>query len=162
MILMFLFVGSCRTVDDERIPAMPVSINLSDPGLWNTYGVAGFGLFRYFIPQLREPAGFSYNVGTATGFGGILLIGGMDPFTTETNIPLAYDLACPVECDPNVRVAVDVASFEAVCPKCGSHYDVTMQGGAPVSGQAAEGKHKYGLSRYQCLPSTMGGYMITR
>ena len=162
MILMFLFAGSCHTVDDERIPAMPVSINLSDPGLWNTYGVPGFGLFRYFIPQLWEPAGFSYSVGTATGFGGILLIGGMDPFSTETNIPLAYDLACPVECDPNVRVAVDVASFEAVCPKCGSHYDVTMQGGAPVSGQASEGKHKYGLTRYQCLPSTMGGYMITR
>ena len=77
MILMFLFAGSCHTVDDERIPAMPVSINLSDPGLWNTYGVAGFGLFRYFIPQLREPAGFSYSVGTATGFGGILLIGGI-------------------------------------------------------------------------------------
>lgn len=156
------FVAGCHTVDDERIPAMPVSINLSDPGLWNIYGVPGFGLFRYFIPQLHEPAGFSYSVGTAAGFGGVLLIGGMDPFSTETNIPLAYDLACPVECDPNVRVRVDAASFEAVCPKCGSHYDVTMQGGAPVSGQASEGKHKYGLTRYRCLRTTAGGYMITR
>lgn len=152
----------CHSVDDDRIPAMPVSINLSDPGLWNTYGVAGFGLCRYFVPRLGQPAGFSYTVSTATGFGGVLLIMGMDPFSVETNVPLAYDLACPVECDPNVIVSVDPSIFEAICPKCGSHYDVTMQGGAPLSGPAADGKHKFGLTRYQCLPTSMGGYMITR
>lgn len=157
-----LLLSGCHSVDDERIPAMPVSINLSDAGLWNTYGVSGFGLFRYFIPQLNEPAGYRYTANTATGFGGVLLIGGMDPFTTETNVPLAYDMACPVECDPNVRVAVDATSFEAICGKCGSHYDVTMQGGAPLSGPATEGKYKYGLTRYQCLRSVGGGYMITR
>ncbi len=155
-------LSGCNSIDDEKIPAMPVSINLSDAGLWNTYGVSGFGLFRYFIPQLNEPSGYRYTANTATGFGGVLLIGGMDPFSTETNVPLAYDLSCPIECDPNIRVAVDASTFEAICGKCGSHYDVTMQGGAPVSGPAAEGKHKYGLTRYQCLQSTAGGYMITR
>lgn len=155
-------LGSCHKVDDDRIPAMPVSINLSDPGLWNTYGVAGFGLYRYFVPSLRQPAGFSYTTSTATGYGGVLLIMGMNPFTADTNVPLAYDLACPVECDPSVRVAIDNTSFEAICPKCGSHYDVTMQGGSPVSGPASEGKYKYGLTRYQCMPTTLGGYMITR
>lgn len=155
-------MSGCHEVDDERIPAMPVNISLGDAGLWNTYGVFGFGMCRYFVPSLREPSGFQYNVSTAAGYGGVLLVGGMDPYTTETNVPLAYDLACPVECNPNVRVAVDSETFEAVCPKCGSHYDVTMQGGAPVSGQAAEGKHKYGLTRYQCLRTAMGGYMITR
>lgn len=153
---------SCHNVDDDRIPAMPVNINLSDPGLWNTYGVAGFGLCRYFIPRLGQPAGFSYTVSTATGFGGVLLIMGMNPFSAETNVPLAYDLACPVECDPSVIVSVDSSTFEAICPKCGSHYDVTMQGGSPVSGPAFDGKHKYGLTRYQCFPTSMGGYMITR
>ncbi len=157
-----LLMSGCHTVDDERIPAVPVNINLADAGLWNTYGVSGFGLFRYFIPQAGEPAGFRYTANTATGFGGVLLIGGMDPFSTETNVPLAYDLACPVESDPNVRVSVDPLTFEAVCGKCGSHYDITMQGGAPVYGPASQGKHKYGLSRYQCLRSTSGGYIITR
>lgn len=157
----FISTG-CNKVDDDRIPAFPVNINLSDPGLWNTYGVAGFGLYRYFVPRFGWPAGFNYTVNTATGFGGVLLIMGMDPFTTNTNVPLAYDLACPVECNPEVIVSVDNATFEAICPKCGSHYDVTMQGGAPVSGPAAEGKHKYGLCRYQCLPAITGGYMITR
>ena len=165
LILVLALAGiltSCHNVDDDRIPAMPVNINLSDPGLWNTYGVAGFGLCRYFIPRLGQPAGFSYTVSTATGFGGVLLIMGMNPFSAETNVPLAYDLACPVECDPNVTVSVDSSTFEAICPKCGSHYDVTMQGGSPVSGPAFDGKHKYGLTRYQCFPTSMGGYMITR
>lgn len=156
------FLTGCHTVDDDRIPAMPVSINLSDIGLWNRYGVSGFGVYRYFIPQLHEPSGFSYTVATSTGFGGVLLIGGMDPYTTDTNTPLAYDLACPLEREPNVRVAIDSNTFEAVCPKCGSHYDVTMGGGAPTAGPALEGKHKYGMTRYQCLASSAGGYMITR
>ena len=140
---------------------MPVNINLSDPGLWNTYGVAGFGLCRYFIPRLGQPAGFSYTVSTATGFGGVLLIMGMNPFSAETNVPLAYDLACPVEMSPNVRVEVTGDLYEAVCPECGSHYDVTLSGGAPLSGPAATGSRKYGLRRYQCLPTMNGGYIIT-
>jgi len=38
---------------------------------------------------------------------------------------------------------------------------VTMGGGAPLSGPAASGDHKYGLRRYRCLPSGNGGYVIT-
>ncbi len=106
-----LLMSGCHTVDDERIPAVPVNINLADAGLWNTYGVSGFGLFRYFIPRAGEPAGFRYTANTATGFGGVLLIGGMDPFSTETNVPLAYDLACPggerTEC-PCERTPFDI------------------------------------------------------
>ncbi len=157
-----LMSGGCHTIDDERIPSLPVNINLSDAGLWNAYGVAGFGLFRYFVPSLNEPSGFRYVANSATGFGGVLLIMGMDPFTNDTNVPLAYDLACPVERQADIRVRIDESNFEAICPKCGSHYDVTMQGGAPVSGEAAAGKIKYGLMRYQCIPSTYGGYVITR
>lgn len=162
MVVCVIIFGGCHKVDDDRIPAMPVNINLSDSGLWNTYGVAGFGLYRYFVPRLNWPSGFRYTVGTAAGYGGVLLIMGMDPYTGDTNAPLAYDLACPVECDPQVIVAIDSETFEAICPKCGSHYDVTMRGGAPLSGPAAESKHAYGLTRYQCLPTTLGGYVITR
>lgn len=157
-----ILAAGCESVVDDRIPAMPVSINLSNPGMWNTYGVSGYGIFRYFIRQTGEPGGFPFTEQTYTGFGGVLLIGGMDPFTADTQVPLAYDLACPVECNPNVRVTISGDAFEAVCPQCGSRYDVTMAGGAPVSGPAAQGNPKYGLQRYQCLPSSMGGYVITR
>lgn len=153
-------LSSCHNIDDERIPNFAVNINLGTPALWNTYGVAGFGAHRNFIltSALRVPADFPYHQQSATGFGGLLLIGGMDPFTTDTNCPLVYDLACPVEMQADVRVRIDGDLYEAVCPECGSHYDVTMAGGAPLSGPAAT--HRYGLRRYQCLPTGNGGYLI--
>lgn len=157
-----LFPG-CDTVDDDRIPNFAVNINLGDAALWNTYGVAGFGTNQRFVlaQGIRLPAAFPYSVQSATGFGGVLLINGMDPFTNSTDVPLAYDLACPVECKQDVRVEIEPELYTAVCPICGSKYDVTMQGGAPISGPAATGSHKYGLRRYQCLPTSTGGYYIT-
>lgn len=159
---LLLLTGACSDIDDNRIPALPVSINLADAGMWNTYGVAGYGLSRNFIRQLGQPAGFPYAAASYTGYGGVLLIGGMDPYTGDTNVPLAYDLACPVECNPDVRVYVDTSTYEAVCPVCGSHYDVCMAAGAPTSGPALTGKHRYRLQPYVCVPSGYGGYIITR
>lgn len=156
-------LSGCETVDDDRIRKMRVYINLSDAGLWNTYGTPGFGMYNYFVLQTGtplEPAGFHYLTNSATGFGGVLLIGGMNPFEGNTAAPMAYDLSCPVEKSPTVRVRIDNETLEAVCPKCGSHYDVTMGAGAPISGPAADGKHKYGLRRYYCHPTTLNGYII--
>lgn len=157
----FISTG-CHEVDDDRIPNYAVNINITDAGLWNSYGVAGFGSHRDFIlaSGTRLPSGFPYSQQSATGFGGVLLINGMDPFTNETDVPLAYDLACPVECKPDIRVEIEGELYDAVCPVCHSHYNVTMMGGSPLSGPAAEGKRKYGLRRYKCLPSGTGGYLI--
>ncbi len=154
---------SCQGVDDTRIPSYPVYIDLSNQGLWTSYGVSGFGSFNYFVCQSGspiEPAGFPYKDGAATGFGGVLLVEGMDPFSLNTSVPLAYDLSCPVEKSPTIRVAIDPENFEAVCPVCLSHYDVTMQAGAPTAGPAFTGEHKYGLRRYECHATTLGGYII--
>lgn len=153
--------GGCDSVDSERIPAFRVQVALNSPGLWNVYGVGGYGEHREFILATRTPANFPFTETTFTGYGGVLLIMGMDPFGEGEVLPLAYDLACPVECKPEIRVAVDDNTLEAVCPVCQSHYDVTMAGGAPISGPAATGDVKYGLQRYRCLPSN-GGYVIAR
>ena len=160
LMIVVVSLGGCNGVDDDRIPRMPVNINLSDPGVWSRYGVFGFGDARYFVKTLGEPSGFFYSGETATGFGGVLLVRGMDPFSADTDVPLSYDLACPVECDPNIRVRVDASTFEAICPVCGSHYDVTMAGGSPVSGPALTGSKKLGLRRYSCYQSMYGGYLI--
>ena len=42
--------AGCDSVENDRIPASPVNIALSDAGSWNTYGVAGYGANRRFIP----------------------------------------------------------------------------------------------------------------
>lgn len=162
--LAVLVSGSgCQGIDDDRIPRMPVSIDLANTGLWNTYGVAGIGIHRDFIlssqPKIQLPAGFPYTARSATGYGGVLLIGGMDPFTNDPNVPLAYDLACPYCRERDVRVKVDDSTMEAVCPKCDSHYNVVMGGGTPISGPAAT--RKFAMRRYQCLTGQAGGYYIT-
>lgn len=139
---------------------MPVNIDLSNPGLWATYGVLGYGQFNNFIlaPNCIEPPGFSYVYGSATGYGGVLLICGQ---AISGNIePLAYDLSCPVERLPEVRVYIDLNTLEAICPDCHSHYDVVEANGAPISGPA-EAMH-YALTPYSCYPTNTGGYIITR
>lgn len=151
---------SCNSIDDDRIPNMPVNIALADPGVWNTYGVSGFGSHRDFILS-KEPAGFPWKSNSATGFGGVLLIEGVDPYSAVTAAPLAFDLSCPVERSPNVRVHVENETYMAVCPQCNSVYNVTTAGGSPISGEAAEGKYKYRLRMYKVIPSGTGGYYIT-
>lgn len=160
-VVFFAMLQSCESVDDTRIPKMPVNIDLSDPGRWNTYGVHGFGDYNYFVFQsgsMREPAGYPYVDTSATGYGGVLLIGGMDPFNLETLTPLAYDMSCPVEKSPTVRVRISGENYEAVCPVCDSHYDVTMGGGAPTEGPAV--REKYGLTRYYCHVTIYNTYII--
>lgn len=156
---MVLFSGACNSIDDDRIPNLAVSIKLNDAGLWNAYGTPGVGAYQKFIRQLKQPAGFFYAADSYTGFGGVLLIYGIDPFSNDF-CPLAYDLACPVECKADVRVNFDTNTYEAICPSCDSHYNVFDAGGVPISGPAFTGEHKYGLRRYNCIPTEFGGYII--
>lgn len=139
---------------------MAVNIDLSNAGLWNAYGVFGYGMFNYFIftTTQRLPAGFPYSYGSATGYGGVLLIGGQ---TLSGDVgPLAYDLSCPVERLPDVRVFIDMNSLEAVCPDCGSRYDVVEANGAPTDGPAFS--MHYALTPYQVYFTTGGGCIISR
>ena len=158
-----LVTAGCETVDDTRIPSYPVYISMADQGMWTTYGVSGFGSFAYFVCRSGaplQPSGFPYKDGAATGYGGVLLIEGMDPFSLSTSTPLANDMSCPVERSQTITVFIDPETFEAVCPDCGSRYDVTMGAGAPTAGPALTGARQYGLRRYACHPTTLGGYII--
>lgn len=161
LMIICLSVSSCHQLNDERIPLMAVNIDLSNQGLWNTYGVHAYGQYNYFIftTSMRQPAGFSYSYNSATGYGGVLLIGGQNVYTGDM-APLAYDLSCPVERLPEVRVFIDNNSLEAVCPDCGSHYNVVEANGAPLSGPA-QSMH-YALTPYECYSTISGGYIITR
>lgn len=155
-----LWGAGCKSVNDDVIPSLPVSINLASPDLWNTYGVAGYGNYRLFVRELRLPRDFAYNEKTYTGYGGVLLISGVNPFTLEAGVPLAYDLSCPVERKPEIRISIQSDGLVpvAVCPKCGSHYDVVERGGSPISGVAVG--ENVGLRRYDCREGLYGGYII--
>ena len=151
LVLLTATLTSCDKVDDERIPPIPVYLNFNNTGLWNTYGVSGYGHYRFFSRENGIPANYSYKINDYTGFGGVMLIYGIDG-------PLAYDRACPVEAKKDVGLYIDEDNFEAYCKKCGSRYNVCEAFGAPVSGEAVD--KKFGLRRINVLPSG-GGYIIS-
>lgn len=119
--------------------------------IWNTYGVNGMGDYRIFNREKKLPANFPYNVNTYTGFGGVLLMMGIDA-------PQAYDLACPVESSQSIILSINAENFEAVCPRCGSRYNPLTGGGGPVSGVAIN--NKVGMRQYRVNPSN-GGFFIS-
>jgi hypothetical protein len=85
------------------------------------------------------------------GFGGILVING---YTTNGEINLfAYDLACTVEADPDVKVIPDYAG-KARCPRCGAVYVTAYGTGNP------ETVAKYPLRSYSVSPIGGNKYRI--
>ncbi len=153
-VLLALVGGTaCTKINDNQIPSYPVNLNLSTPGYWQTYGVTSPGTYRLFNKMERIPENYPYNANSYTGFGGVFLV--CDIFTSE---PLAYDASCPVERRAEVRVAIDEnCNYEAVCPKCGSHYNVMSGWGGAVSGKAYS--QKLGLNRYRVI-KTGSGYNV--
>lgn len=151
MAALFLF-SACHSIDDDRIPPVNVYLNFNTVGDWTLYGVPGAGSYREFIKANRVPSGYPYSALSATGFGGVLLVGDVH------SQPVAYDLACPVECRSDVRIKVDTESLTAECPQCHSVYDIVTNYGYPLSGKAAE--KGYGLQRYRVSPGNNGEYMV--
>lgn len=139
-----LAVTACHSVDDERIPYADVRVTFRTIGDWHLYGVSG-GDTRRFILTEREslPAGFPYSVGSRTGYGGLLLT--MDAMGNV----VVFDLACPVEVKPDIRIYVPEGETFAQCPRCGSTYDIFTNHGNPRSGPANE--HGYALTRYSVI-----------
>lgn len=160
-ILLAALLGTgCHELDDERIPAMAVNINMDNAGVWAVFGVKGFGDSKRFILTSKErvPSDFPYTSTSATGYGGVLLIWGQNPFSGEVG-PMAFDLSCPVERMPEIRVHIG-ENFEAICDHCGSHYNVVEQYGRPIEGPAK--RDNYAMTPYQCYATINGGYLIGR
>lgn len=142
---------SCHHMDNKRLPATRVNIVFWTQAEWITYGPAGAAGHKDFIRELRRPADFPYTASTYTGFGGVLLC------TDYSGNPMAYDLACPVECNAQTRVYIN-DDLLAECPKCHSLYDVFALGGGAVGGPAAN--NGYGLQVYRVGAGMQGEYLI--
>ena len=149
--MLLALCSSCDHIDNKTIPNFTVHIDLGSHVLWNTYGVNGMGDYRIFDRANNLPSNFPYTVNTYTGYGGVLLMMGLDG-------PMAYDLSCPVEATPNTKLSVNTDNFEAVCARCGSHYNPLTGDGGPLSGVAIN--NKVGMRKYKVYPSA-GGYIIT-
>lgn len=149
--LLALVVGSsCDKIDNKVVPSFVVRIDLGNIALWNAYGVAGMGDYRIFSREKQLPSNFPYNVNTYTGYGGVLLMMGLE-------MPMAYDLSCPVEMSRDVILTINPDNYDAVCPRCGSRFNPLTGAGGPLSGVAIN--NKVGMRQYRVIPSN-GGYII--
>ena len=151
--LTVLLLAACDKVDNKSLPGYMVRIPLSDYGRWTTYGVSGVGEYRIFNREKKLPSNYPYDATTYTGFGGVLLMMGIDMK------PIAYDMACPIEARADVVISINSENFEAYCPNCDSRYNILTGSGGPISGMALN--NKKGLTPYAVNATGYGGYLIT-
>lgn len=122
---------SCKT-EENPIPSYPVRLNLD-----LTYKDKELKA----IPAYKEYTNQNINItlGERIGYGGVLVI------HTMLGEYKAFDRACPYEANANVTVQVDEELLYAVCPKCGTKYEIGLIGfgdGRP------DGVGRYGLRPY--------------
>ena len=86
------------------------------------------------------------------GFGGILVINGFGINIVDL---YAYDLACPIEANRNIKVKPDMDNGKATCPECKSIYNITNGTGRPESGT------KHGLKCYRVSQPKENRYIIS-
>jgi hypothetical protein len=143
-VILFIF-SSLQACDDEivsPIPYAPVNLTLD---------------LKYEDSELRNPLVSKLFIGgrlgnDRLGFGGILVINGRGE-NMLVNL-YAYDLACPVEVNRNIRVKPD-DSGQAICPQCGAIYFIANGSGAPLSGS------KNFLKSYRVSPQPNDRYLIS-
>lgn len=100
---------------------------LVDKDAFNLNAIGGFDEIKSMSKQTDR-----------LGYGGILIYHGLDD-----NI-YAFDLACTKEVKRSVRVVTDsLVTGQAVCPECGSVFNVAYGSGNRISGDAPEGLRRY-------------------
>ncbi|MDR1813531.1 MAG: (2Fe-2S)-binding protein [Tannerella sp.] len=131
LIFAILFSASCGE-HENPIPTMTVYLNLDLT--FEDKELKAFPSFKEYTTKNINAA-----LGERIGFGGVLVV------HTILDEYVAFDRACPYESNSTVTVEVDENVLNAVCPRCGTVYDLSMVPGAP------NGKSKYYLKKYTVI-----------
>ena len=124
---------SCK-VEENPIPIVAVYLNLDLT--FEDKELKASPSYKIFTPK-----NINIGIGERAGYGGVLVVHDM------LGQYKAFDLACPHEADPGVTVVVDDDVLYAVCPKCGTKYEIGIANG--VSG----GPSKHSLRQYTVILS---------
>lgn len=147
---LFLFLWSCENEKASPIPNVPVDLRLNLTAVYPTFrnSINDTLVFDPHDDIFNEQPGYGI---FAIGYAGILLYSDLEGKYQ------AFDLCCPYEIDPRVRVFPN-ESGEAICRKCGSKF-ILYYGGA-----VSQGPSKYPLKKYPAnLTNTTGGeYLIVQ
>lgn len=136
LLLVALLVG-CKNQTTTSIPSTKVDFKfniLTDaPQLNANGGVATFIKPKYVNQYL--------------GYGGVVVFRNFEGSSFS-----AFDLTCPNEVDPQVRLNVDSIPGEAICPQCGAVFDIAYSRGYPIAGNCKSPMRQYSL--------TVSGYEV--
>lgn len=128
--LMLAFAG-CKNQTTTSIPSTKVNLEFNilrdEPQLNAMGGVATFIKPKYDNQYL--------------GYGGVVVFHSFD----EANPFVAFDLACPNEVDPQVRLNVDSIVGKAICTKCGAEFDIAYGRGYPTTDKCKNPMRQYSI-----------------
>ena len=133
ILLGFLLFSACDSSFQSSIPDYPVSLELD---------------LRFEDKELRAVQAYkiytlrNININLERcGFGGVLVYHGVNSLATDAFY--AFDIACPYEAQSNITVEIDNEGIYAICPKCGSKYELINGVGNPVEGVSKEYLKQY-------------------
>jgi nitrite reductase/ring-hydroxylating ferredoxin subunit len=129
--LLFLAISSCDKTYVSTIPDYPVYLELDLR--FEDRDLIPLQAYKIFTPQTINQAV------ERTGYGGVLVYHGLNNVATTSYY--AFDISCPHEANKSVVVEVDDDKVYAVCPKCGSKYELLNGIGNPVSGPSQQEGH---------------------
>lgn len=140
LIAVAILSSSCSDLNDEVIPiaGVRIEVTLAQQQKKEYWASSPATYVTFLMPSI--PYGFPYSVSSSTGYAGVLQVCGFDSQL------YAFDLCCPVEHNPSIKISVDESNLNAVCRECGSTYDIFYGTGAPIEGIAAQ--EKYSLRKY--------------
>jgi nitrite reductase/ring-hydroxylating ferredoxin subunit len=127
LFFIFLLLG-CERDEQKRIPDFTVYLELNLLGEYATFrNPLDTVVYDKRIKELDR-----------NGFGGVLVNIGYD------GKYYAYDLACPYEVNPKIRVFPDESGMKAICRECGSEFDIWNG-----TGMVSKSPSKWNLKRYR-------------
>lgn len=131
---MLLVTTACVERSEPTTPPAPVYLHLSlQASAYRPLASPG-GMVRITTPT---------TITERIGYGGVAVVRSL----TEMRF-YAYDLACPHEARPAIRV--EEYDLQLRCPSCGSTFEVVYGSGAPTSGPARAPLRSY-VARYDAL-----------
>lgn len=133
-VVSLLLLSACNDPNINRIPKVPVFLRLNLTTNYPTFR----DNINDTVVVIRPRLGYEYE--DAIGFGGVLVLVGIGEYGTAY---YAYDLSCPFEAKPNIRVFPD-AEGNATCKVCGSKFYLT-----DGWGRVTKGPSKWSLKRYK-------------
>jgi nitrite reductase/ring-hydroxylating ferredoxin subunit len=130
--LTLLVSGACDKVQNP-IPSMSVYLELDVST--KDRELRGYPSYKEYTKSNINPSK------ERIGFGGVLVV------HTIVGEYVAFDRACPYEANSTIAVEVDEDILNAVCPRCGTKYDIATFPGAP------NGKSEHYLRQYSITVS---------